>query len=62
MVGGTFLALKILPELFEVNPISASMGQFIFAGIVICLAVIILLDLVRRRLAGSARFQKKTAR
>lgn len=62
MVGGTFLALKILPELFEVNPISASMGQFIFAGIVISLVVIILLDLARRRLAGSARFQKKTAR
>ena len=60
MVGGTFFALHILPSLFEVSGITSSMGIYILAGIIVCLIMIVILDLARRRIVRLPAFQRKT--
>lgn len=62
MVGGTFLALKILPSLFEVSPVSSAMGIYILAGIILCLAAVVILDLVRRRIIRLPAFSQQIGR
>lgn len=60
MVGGTFFALHILPSLFEVSGLTSSMGIYILAGIIVCLIMIVILDLARRRIVRLPAFQRKT--
>ncbi len=51
MAAGTFLALALLPSLFEIVPMTSAMMIWIVSGAVMAAAVIVILEYVRKKAA-----------
>ena len=52
MVIGTFGALLILPSLFEIQALGAAARNYVMIGMLVCLAVVFVLEMVKRHVNG----------